>query len=120
MVRVAGVDKDLLVFFVPVIHLVPIERQVISERRSRVYRLRVAPHGVLREAVADTHRPVRGVALEWAVRREIRGLEEVHPHVLSGEVVDWQMSLLVHELYPPAVCHGLAAEHHPHPAWRVL
>ena len=42
MIGVAGVDKDLLVLFVLVIYLVPIERQVISERRSRVYRLRVA------------------------------------------------------------------------------
>src|SRR5215217_6652740 len=120
MIGVAGVDKDFLVLFVPVIHLVPIERQVISERRSRVYRLRVAPHGVFHDAVADTHRPVRGFALERAVRREIRGLEKVHPHVGSGEVVDRQVSLLVHELYPPAVSHGLAAEHYPHPAWRVL
>jgi Recombinase zinc beta ribbon domain len=101
-------------------HLVPIERQVISERRGRVYRLRVAPHGVFRDPVADPYRPVRGFALERTMRREIRGLEEVHPHIRSGEVVDRQVSLLVNELYPPAVSHDLAAEHHPHPAWRVL
>src|SRR5215213_14876 len=120
MVRVAGVDEDLLLFFVPMIYHTPIERQVISERRSRVYRVRVAPHGILRDAVADPHRPVGGVTLERAVRRVVCGLEKVHPHVPSGEVVDRQVSLLMHKLYPPAVSHGFAAEHRPHPPRGVL
>src|SRR5215208_5447110 len=120
MVRIAGVDEDLLLFFVPMIHHTPIERQVISKRRSRVYRVRVAPHGILRDAVADPHRPVERFTLERALRRVVCGLEKVHPHALSGEVVDWQVSLFVQELYPPAVSYGLAAEHYPHPSWRIL
>jgi hypothetical protein len=54
------------------------------------------------------------------VRRETLGLEKVHPHIRSREIVDRHVSLLVHELYPPAVSHGLVAEQYLHPAWRIL
>src|SRR5215211_9439315 len=120
MIGVAGMYEDLLVLLEPRVHRVPVDSDVPVERWGGIHRLPVSPHGVLRDAVPDPDRPVRGVALEGTVRRVVRGLEKVHPHILLGEVVDRQVSLLVHELYPPAVSNGLAAEHHPHPARRVL
>src|SRR5215204_4820843 len=120
MVRVAGMDEDLLVFFVPMIHRSPIKGQVVSQRRCVLQRLRVTPHGVIRNAVTDLNRPVRGVALERAVRRVIALLQEVHAHVFFGEIVNGQEPLLVHQLDAPAVSHGLAIEHHPNPPRGVL
>src|SRR5215211_4650524 len=120
MVGVAGVDEDLLVFFVPMIHRVPIESDVPVDRWGRVYGFPVSPHGVLREAVPDPYRPVRGVALEGTVRGVVRVLKKVHAHVLLGEVVDGQVARLVQELDAEAVRDGLVAEHHPHATWGVL
>src|SRR5215203_405511 len=120
VVRIAGVYEDLFVFLVPVIHLPPVEREVARDRRRRLYGVGVRPHGVLGHVLADPYRPVRGLALVGARRRVVRGLEEVHPHVFFGEIVDGQMPRLVHELDAAAVGHGLAAQHHPHPAWGVL
>src|SRR5215212_5026251 len=103
-----------------IVHRVPVESDVPVERRGRVYGLPVSPHGVLCDAVSDSHRPVRGVALEGTVRSVVRVLEKVHAHVLFGEVVDGQVSRLVQELDVAAVRDGLAAEHHPHAAWGIL
>src|SRR5215208_6751454 len=88
MVRVAGVYEDFLVFFIPMVHHTPIEGQVTCNRRGGVYRLRVAPHGVLCDPIPGPHGPVRGVALERAVGSMVALLEQLHPHVLDREVVD--------------------------------
>jgi hypothetical protein len=50
----------------------------------------------------------------------VRGLEKVHPHVFFREVVDGQITRLVHELGAAAVGHGLTGEQGPHPARGVL
>src|SRR5215210_3806985 len=120
MIGVAGMYEDLLVLLEPRVHRVPVDSDVPVERWGGIHRLPVSPHGVLRDAVPDPDRPVRGVALEGTVRRVVRGLEKVHPHILLGEVVDRQVPCLVQELDAAAVRDRLAAEHHPHAAWGVL
>src|SRR5215208_3669175 len=90
MVGIPGMNEDLLVLLVPMIHLTPIEGQVTCKRRSGIYRLRVAPHGVLCDPITHPHGPVGGVAFKGTVRRVIALLEEVHADVLLREVVDGQ------------------------------
>jgi len=57
-VRVARVDEDLLVLLVPVIDLVPVERDEITDRSDFVVRVWVAPHGILGYPLAGPDRPV--------------------------------------------------------------
>src|ERR671916_202109 len=120
VVGVARMNENLLTFFVPRVHCAPIECQVAGERRSAFQRLRVAPHSVLCNRISHLYRPVRGVALERAVRCMVALFEHIHTDVLFEKVVDGQVSGLVQEFDPFAICDGLTVEHHPYPPRGIL
>src|SRR5205814_698163 len=81
---------------------------------------RIRPRGVLGHTVASPDGPVAGLSLPRAVRAVVRGLQEVHPDLVLGEVVDRQVTVLVQQLGVPAVHDRLPAENPAHPARRVL
>ena len=88
MVGIARVDEHLLVLLVPVIHPIEVEGDQVLERLRSRERLGVVPGTRLERRVADPDRVVGGLALLWAVRVPVGGLEQVEPDVLGREVVD--------------------------------
>src|SRR5713101_4969377 len=59
LVGIACMREDLLILFVPGIHLVPVQGQVALDRWSVGQGTRIAPGRMFGHAVADADRPVR-------------------------------------------------------------
>src|SRR5260370_26098543 len=68
----------------------------------------VAPYDVGVGLAADLRGPVRRVALERAVRRRVRGPEEIGTHVLLRQVVAGRQAGLVPQDRPVRLCQLLA------------
>ena len=90
--------EDLLVLLVPVIHAIPVEGEVVLDLHRLRIGILVAPDSVLGHPVANLYRPVAGIALERAVGRMRRALQQVHAHVGPGKVVDGNMAGLEQQL----------------------
>ena len=86
-----------LVFLVPGIHPVAIERNEVLDAGDWFWGLLVAPSNVIRKCVAHTERPVGGVSLVRSVGRMGRAAQEVHSDLVSLEVVDRRMAVLEHD-----------------------
>lgn len=63
---VAGMSKDFLILFEPVIGLVPVEGKPASDLLGCRPRPLIAPNGLLNRASADPCRPVRCLSLVGA------------------------------------------------------
>src|SRR5262245_34514357 len=105
-----------LVLLQPLVDRVPVEREVASQPSRTVDGLLVAPGGVRRRTLATANRPIRGIALQWAVARAKTSLEQVQTHVRLGEIEDGQVPGFVQQLDALAVDDRLAAEHRSNPA----
>ena len=116
LVRVAGVDEDLVVLLEPRVDGVPEEGDEVGDVRAPLDDLGVGPHGVLGPAVADDDRPVRGDTLARARRVAVGGFEQVVAHVAAREVVHGQVAVLEEVPGPLAVGDHLAGEDDAQPA----
>ena len=62
-VRIARVDEDFFVFFIPSIHLVPLKGEMIFELAGLEQRINITPGGIISRFVSRLERPIRGLAL---------------------------------------------------------
>ena len=114
VVGVPGVHEDLVVLLEPGVELVPVEGDVSLESRSVSGRLRVAPGRVLDLTIADLQVPALGLTSIAGVQGVARRLQQVHPHVAGGEVINHQAARLEHEQGVLAVCDRLARDKRAH------
>src|SRR5918997_1019392 len=84
------------------------------------YGVLVTPDEVLRALAPGLGRPVRRDTLVWALGCMVALFEHIHTDVLFEKVVDGQVSGLVQEFDPFAICDGLTVEHHPYPPRGIL
>ena len=95
MVRIADMDDRRLILLQPLVHLAPVQGKVPGDGWSILDRVRIAPDGVLGNAITHPHGPVARLALERTARRVVRALEQVHAHLGLREVEDGQVPLFV-------------------------
>jgi hypothetical protein len=120
VIRITDVHDRDLVLLEPLVHLVPVEREIPGDRRRVLDRLWITPDGVLGHAIADPYRPVAGIALERTVAGVLGGLENVGSHLVLGEIEHRQMAVLVQKLGVTAVDDRLVGEPRAHAARKVL
>ena len=110
VIGVAQVAGDRLVLDEPAVDAVGVQRGEPAQPRRGLERLLVGPDGVLAHVVADAQRPVRGVALERAVRRRLRALEQVGVDVGERDVGHRQDPGLVQQVRAGRVEHERVAD----------
>ena len=76
--------EDLVILFVPGVHLVPVKGDVAAELSPVRTRFRVAPRCVGTHAIADLHAPPR----DFRRGGTVRWSQDVHTNVLDGEPVN--------------------------------
>ena len=118
VVRVTGVDKDLVILLVPGVHLVPVESDVVPERLEAWPRIRVGPGCLLRPPL-----PCHDIEAGSPVLRRpgrARGADMLARDVGLRKPVDGQPLRLEREQDVAGVGDRNAVEVHPHPAGRRL
>ena len=96
--------------FEPGIHGIPEKRDAVPDSFGLVVRFLIAPDYVCCRLAARLQRPIRGVALERAMRAMPGLLHQVHAHVVTRKVVDRRQPCLVHNQRAIAVDNALAAK----------
>src|SRR6266550_2964047 len=90
MAHVARMGKDLIVFLIPVIEAVPVERNVLADLGRAGWRRVEPPCRILDHSIAHPE-VVEGPLTEGRVRlRPIGRFEQIGPKVAAREVVDGQ------------------------------
>ena len=85
----------LLLFFIPGIHQIPVERQVPLNLRSFRQRLGIAPGCMFSTSVTDPHSPVGGFAFERRMCAMFRCFQQIHSHIFQWKIEDGQATKFV-------------------------
>src|SRR5262249_14443328 len=115
-VWISSMLENLLIFFHPLVHFVPLESKMISQTRDLWKRRRVTPRRIFSVLLANLDRPVRSFAFDRAPALVLARHEKVAADVFFGKIISGQDFGLAHELDPFAVGDRLTAEHDSHMA----
>ena len=112
-VRVTRVAEELLVLGEPLVHGVPLQRDVAGEEARGLGGAFDLPGRLGDAARADAHVEVGGQPLAALLLAPLRRDEQIAAHVVGGEPVDGQPARLVQQHRAARVHDGLALEQRP-------